>query len=57
MEPTRIPMTTQSLRPKIEVFFESCVSTKAASYTVMAKRGWLLEDSRKWVAFVLPGES
>lgn len=32
-EPTKIPMTTHSLRPKIEVGFDSSVSTNAASYT------------------------
>lgn len=31
-EPTKIPMTTHSLRPKIEVGFDSSVSTNAASY-------------------------
>jgi len=34
-EPTRIPMTTQRRRPKIDVFLESCVSMNAASYTDM----------------------
>ena len=29
--PTRIPMTTQRRRPKIEVRFESCVSMNAPS--------------------------
>lgn len=32
-DPTRIPMTTQSRSPKIDVGFESSVFTKAASYT------------------------
>ena len=32
-EPTKIPMTTHSLRPKIEVGFDSSVFTNAASYT------------------------
>lgn len=34
-EPTRIPMTTQRRRPKIDVFLDSCVSMNAASYTDM----------------------
>jgi len=35
IEPIRIPMRTQRRRPKIDVFFESCVLMKAALYTVI----------------------
>lgn len=31
--PTKMPMTTQRRRPKIEVGLESCLLTKVASYT------------------------
>ena len=31
--PSNIPITTHSLRPKIEVGFDNSVSTNAASYT------------------------
>lgn len=54
-------MTTQRRRPKMEVRFESSVSTNAASYTDMV--GWFQKQRewgvcvcvcvRKWVALVL----
>lgn len=46
-DPTRIPMRTQRRRPKIEVRLESCVSTKAASYSDMVKKREK-EKKKKW---------